>query len=115
MKMFLRDPRKMDAFITNDMIDLVKKNIPTKIIWENRFVRTRADLGTWRNEQSNKHNIRHLRYRMSGNHAGVLGIDYQEVSRTVNKSDDDWASFIKSESDELTKTGQKLFQSAVES
>ena len=52
---------------------------------------------------------------MSKNHTGVLGIDYQEVSKVENNSDTDWMCFIKKDSDGLTKTGQKLFQFAVES
>ena len=52
---------------------------------------------------------------MTKNNAGVLGIDYEEVSKTVNDSDTDWMRFIKDDSDGLTKTGQMLLQSAVES
>ena len=52
---------------------------------------------------------------MRKNHSGVLGIDYQEVSKVENNSDTDWMFFIKGDSDGLTKTGQKLFQLAVES
>ena len=52
---------------------------------------------------------------MSKYHTGVLGIDSQEISRIENNSDDDWVRFIKSDSDGLTKTGQKLFQLAIES
>ena len=52
---------------------------------------------------------------MSRNHTGVLGIDYQEVSRVENNSDSDWMCFIKEDSDGLTKTGQRLFQLAIES
>ena len=52
---------------------------------------------------------------MSSNNTGVLGIDYQEVPKIVNDSDTNWMCFIKKDSDGLTKTGQKLFQLAVES
>ena len=52
---------------------------------------------------------------MSKNHTGVLGIDYQEVSKVENNSDTDWMCIIKEDSDGLTKTGQKLFPLAVES
>ena len=52
---------------------------------------------------------------MSRNHTGVLGIDYQEVSKVENNGDSDWMCFIKEDSDGLTKTGLKLFQLAVES
>ena len=52
---------------------------------------------------------------MSKNHTGVLGIDYQEVSKIENNNDTDWIRFIKEDSDGLTKIGQKLFQLAIES
>ena len=52
---------------------------------------------------------------MTKNNTGVLGIDYEEVSKIVNDSDTDWIRFIKDDSDGLTKTGQVLFQSAIES
>ena len=54
---------------------------------------------------------------MSANNTGVLGIDYEEVSKVVNDndSDTDWMKFIKDDSDGLTKTGQILVQSAIES
>ena len=52
---------------------------------------------------------------MSTNNTGVLGIDYQEVSKVENNSDTDWMCLIKEDSDGLTKTGQKLLQLAVES
>ena len=49
--------------------------------------------------------IRNYKYRMSANNTGVLGIDYEEVSKIVNDSDTDWMWFIKDGSDGLTKTG----------
>ena len=52
---------------------------------------------------------------MTANNTGVLGIEYEEVSRVVNDSDNDWMKFIKDDSDGLTKTGQVLLQSAIES
>ena len=52
---------------------------------------------------------------MTKNNTGVLGIDYKEVSKIVNNSDSDWMRFIKDDRDGLTKTGQVLLQSAIES
>ena len=52
---------------------------------------------------------------MSENNTGVLGIEYEEIDHVIPKSDEDWTAFIKEDSDGLTKTGQKLFQQAVES
>ena len=74
-----------------------------------------ADLNYWHSHHANKHNIRNYRYRMSANNTGVLGIEYEEVSKVVKDSDNDWMKFIKDDSDGLTKTGQILLQSAIES
>ena len=115
MKRFTDEPRMMNSYITDDIRELVKANLQTKTTWVHRFVRTRANLSTWCYQQPNRHNIKNYRYRMSRNHTGVLGIDYQEVSEVENNSDTDWMCFIKEDSDGLTKTGQKLFQLAVES
>ena len=52
---------------------------------------------------------------MRANNSGVLGIEYEEVSRLVNDSETDWMRFIKDDSNGLTKTGQVLFQSAIKS
>lgn len=74
MKRFLRNPTKIAAYITNKMLQLVKDNIPTRKIWTKKFAHTQANLATWLNEQPNKHDIKNLKYSMSGNHTGVLGI-----------------------------------------
>ena len=115
MKRFTDDPRKMTSYITDDIKELIKANLRTKRIWADKFVYTRANISYWHSQQPNRHNIRNYRYRMSENNMGVLDIDYQEVSKVVNDSDTDCMCFIKEDSDGLTKTGQKLFQLAVES
>ena len=115
MKRFTGTPEKMSPYITNDIKKIIQKNIPHKRIWAHKFERTRADLNYWHSHHANKANIRNYRYRMSANNSGVLGIDYEEVSKVVNDSDTDWMKFIKDDSDGLTKTGQILVQSAIES
>ena len=115
MKWFTSDPQKMSSYITNDMKEIIQKNIPSKKIWVKKFERTRADINYWYSHHANKHNIRNYKYRMTANNTGVLGIEYEEVSKTVNNSDNDWMEFIKDDSDGLTKTGQVLLQSAIES
>ena len=62
-----------------------------------------------------RYNIRNYRYVITKNNTGVLGIEYEEVDHVMPKSDDDWTTFIKDDSDGLNKTGQKLFQLAAES
>ena len=115
MKRFTDDPRKMNSYITDDIKKLIKANLRTKTTWINKFVRTRENISLWYQQHPNKHNIRNYKYRMSKNHTGVLGLDYQEVSKVENNSTTDWICFIKEDSNGLTKTGQKLFQLAVES
>ena len=46
---------------------------------------------------------------MSANNTGVLGIEYEEVSKVVNDSDNDWMKFIKDDSDGLTKTDKSYY------
>ena len=114
MKRFTGTPEKMSPYITNDIKKMIQKNIPHKRIWAHKFERMRADINYWHSHHANKNNIRNYRYRMSANNTGVLGIEY-EVSKVVNDSDNDWMKFIKDDSDGLTKTGQILLQSAIES
>ena len=115
MKRFTGTPEKMSPYITNDIKKIIQKNIPHKRIWVHKFECSRADLNYWHSHHANKHNIRNYKYRMSANNTGVLGIEYEEVSKVVNDSDNDWMKFIKDDSDGLTKTGQVLLQSAIES
>ena len=68
----------------------------------------------WYQQHPNKKNIRRYHYVMTKNNTGVLGIECEEVDHVMPKSDDDWKT-SKEDSDGLTKTGQKLFQLAVES
>ena len=97
------------------MLQLVKTNLQTKKIWVKKFVHTRAAFRAWLNNQPNKHDIRNLKYRMSASNSSVLGIEYEEVERVVNRNDHDWMSFIKRNSNGLAKLGQKLFQNSIES
>ena len=115
MKRFTGTPEKMSPYITQDIKRGIQQNIPHKRVWVHKFQRTRAGINYWYSRHANKHNIRNYRYRMSANNTGVLGIDYEEVSKVVNDSDNDWMKFIKDDSDGLTKTGQILLQSAIES
>ena len=115
MKRFTENPTKMSPYITEDLREIIKNNLQTETTWADKFEYTRANISYWYAHHKNKHNIRNYRYRMSSNNTGVLGIDYQEVSKIENNSDTDWIRFIKEDSDGLTKIGQKLFQLAIES
>ena len=115
MKQFMENPQKMSSYITNDIEKLIQKNIPSKKIWVKKFERTRADINYWHSHHANKHNIRNYKYRITKNNTGVLGIEYEEVSRIVNDSNTDWMRFLKDDRDGLAKTGQVLLQSAIES
>ena len=114
MKRVTKDSRKMAPYITDEMKELVKASLQTKTLWNRKFVRTREEIGLWHKEQSGR-KFKNYRYVFSKNGTGVLGIAYEEADLITNKSDDDWTVFVKKDSDGLTKTGQKLFQLAVES
>ena len=105
----------MNSYITSEMKELVKTNLQTKTVWTKKFVRTRESISLWYQRHPNKGNIRKYRYVMTKNNTGVLGIEYEEVNVVTNRCDNDWVTLIKEDSDGLTKTGQKLFQLAVES
>lgn len=115
MKRFLKDPRKMNSYITEDLKKLIKKNLPVKTTWKRKFERTRAQISYWYYHHPNRRNIRNYHY-VNSNNTGVLGISYEEADRVIPRNEKtDWMTFIKEDSDGLTKTGQKLFQMALES
>ena len=115
MKRFTEDPRKMNLYITSKMKKLVKANLQTKTLWKRKFVRTQENICLWYQQHPNKRNIRRYHYVVRKNNTGVLGIEYEGVDLVANKSNYDWMTLIKGDSEGLTKTGQKLFQLAVES
>ena len=115
MKRFMDDPRKINSYITSDIKELIEANLQTTTTWVNKFIHTCENISLWYQQHPNKHNFKNYKYRMSRNHTGVLGIDYQEVSRVENNSDSDRMCFIKEDSNGLTKMGQRLFQLAIES
>ena len=115
LKRFLEDPRKMDSYITNKTKELIENNLQIKKISKRKFLQRREDINYWYSQQSNKQSIRKYRYVRSSNNTGVTGIEYQEVDVVVPKNEkEDWMSFVKENSDGLTKTGQKLLQMAME-
>ena len=61
MKRFLKDPRKMDSYITGEMKELVKVNLQTKTLWKKKFVRTRENISLWYQQHPNRRNIRNYR------------------------------------------------------
>ena len=84
--------------------------------WKRKFVRTKENLSLWYSQHPNRQNIRNYRYVMTRNNTGVLGIEYDEIDQVLPKDEqNDWAAFVKEDSDGLTKTRQKLLQMAIES
>ena len=117
LKRFLEDPSKLGPYLTEDLRDLVKNNLRVRKIWKRKFVRTKENLSLWYSQQENKQNIRNYRYVFGSRvFGGVLGIEYEEIDRVLpQNAETDWMSFVKVNSDGLTKTGQKLLQMAIES
>ena len=117
LKGFLKDPSKLGPYLTEDLKGLVKNNLRVRKIWKRKFVRTKENLSLWYSTQENKQNIRNYRYVFGSRvFGGVLGIEYEEIDHVLPKNvETDWMSFVKENSDGLTKTGQKLLQMAIES
>ena len=68
-------------------------------------------MSLWYSQHPNRQNIRNYRYVMTRNNTGVLGIEYDEIDQVLPKDEqNDWAAFVKEDSDGLTKTRQKLLQ-----
>ena len=108
LKRFLKDSGTISSYLTEDLRELVKNNLRVRKIWKRKFVRTKANLGYWYSQQENKENIRNYRYVYGSVFGGVLGIEYEEVGLVIpNDVEKDWMSFVKENSDGLTKTGQK--------
>ena len=116
LKRFLEDPSKLGPYLTEDLRDLVKNNLRVRKIWKRKFVRTKENISLWYSQQENKQNIRNYRYVSGSVFSGVLGIEYEEIDHVLpQNAETDWMSFVKENSDGLTKTGQKLLQMAIES
>ena len=110
LKRFLKDPSKLGPYLTEDLKSLVKNNLRVRKIWKRKFVRTKANLSLWYSQQENKQNIRNYRYVFGSRvFGGVLGIEYEEIDHIVPQNvETDWMSFVKENSNGLTKTGQKI-------
>ena len=116
LKRFLEDPSKLSPYLTEDLRELVKNNLRVRKIWKRKFFRTKENISLWYSQQENKQNIRNYRYVSGSVFSGVLGIEYEEIDHVLpNDVKTDWMSFVKENSDGLTKTGQKLLQMAIES
>ena len=116
LKRFLEDPSKLGPYLTEDLRNVVKRNLRVRKIWKRKFVRTKENLSLWYSQQENKQNIRNYRYVSGSVFSGVLGIEYEGIDHVLpQNAETDWMSFVKENSDRLTKTGQKLLQMAIES
>ena len=78
----------------------------------------------WLRDRPDKAKIRNVGYISFHQFGGSYGIKYQYLTKVVNKSDNDWMSFVQdksgkgslqSNSDGLTETGQLLLQQVIES
>ena len=100
MKRFTGTPEKMSPYITQNVQKIIQKIFRQKKFGSiNLNERVPTQLNYWHSHHANKHDIRNYKYRMSANNTGVLGIDYEEVSKVVNDSDNDWMRFVKDDSD----------------
>ena len=47
LKRFLKDPRKLGPYLTEDLRDLVKNNLRVRKVWKRKFVRTKENISLW--------------------------------------------------------------------
>ena len=114
MKRFLKNPDKMDKYVTREMLDEIHKNLPVKKVWTKKYHRGKGTISAWLNKQANKNNIRNARH-YGGGVGGVIGIENEEVSEVLPMDESkDWQKFIQDDSNRVTKTGQLFLQKAAE-
>ena len=114
MRRFMRQPRKMSKYITQEIETTVLNNKPVVCKWTKEFHSGREQLGYWVSKQP-RGTIKDARVVMSRNGAGQIGISYMKRGAQTIRSLDDYKLFIASQSNGLTKTGQLLFQESIES
>ena len=114
MSRFLRSPDKMEKHITEEMTNLIRKNLPVKKLWTKKYHQGKETIGASLRTQPNKLNIRNARHYGSG-FGGVIGIEYEEVTEVLPADEaNDWKKFFLTDSEGITKTGQLFLQKAVE-
>ena len=115
MKRFLTRPRLMTPFLIQDDLDTIQKSIPTRKIWTTKTKRTKETISSFLSEKrAEEKEVRSARfYGFSVD--DVVGIRYQEVTKIVNQSDDDWKKFLQTTTKGITEQGQLLLQKAIES
>ena len=117
MSRFLRTPDKMDKYVTNEMTNLIQKNLPVKKVWTKKYHQRKETISAWLRTQPNKENIRNARYYGGGNGSvgGVIGIEYEEVAEVLPMDEsNDWKKFFQDDSDGITQTGLLFLQKAAE-
>ena len=114
MRRFIRQPRKMSKYITQEITTIVQNNKPVVYKWTKEFHSGREQLSYWISKQP-RGTIKDARVVMSRNNAEQIGISYMKRGAQTIRSLDDYKLFIASQSNGLTKTGQLLFQESIES
>ena len=114
MRRFIRQPRKMSKYITQEIETTVLNNKPVVYKWTKEFHSGREQLSYWISKQP-RGTIKDARVVMSRNNTGQIGISYMKRGAQTVRGLDDYKLFIASKSNGLTKTGQLLFQESIES
>ena len=115
MKRFLTMPNLMKPFLTSDSIKTIRRNIPIKKIWTKKYKTTKESMSYfYASKKKERKEVRNAKYYGRG-YGGVVGIEYEEVTKITNQGDDDWKKFLQSKTYGITKRGQLLVQIAIES
>ena len=115
MARFLHDPSKLKNYITTEELALIRKHIPIKKIWKQKYKQTKETFALFfAKKKKERKEIRNVTYYGMGI-GGVIGIKYEEVTKVTNSSDNDWIRYIPQKGNGLTSYGLLFLQNAVES
>ena len=111
---FLRTPNKLNTYMTDDQIELARKNLPHKDKWKWEFDQTKKQrLDVWLSKQPQ--GSVHDYYTTQSRYGGQIGIHYLRKIGSTIYSLDDYKLFVSTKSTGLTLLGQLLFQESIES
>ena len=114
MSRFLRYPEKMSKYLTKDILDFIKRDLPVRKTWKKRYHHGKETVSTWLRTQPNRTNIRKAKIYGS-KYGGAIGIMYEEVDSVLPADEsNDGKKFFLTDSNGIRKTGQLLLQKAVE-
>ncbi len=100
---FLKDPSKLDRYITHVPNNIKKHNLTTDV-WSDAFDQGKEEINTWLSERPKGEKLRNYKYHTNPK-GEVTGIKYQKVTGQSPNDVSDYKMFIATTTDGLTKMG----------